>query len=199
MRSSFYRAASVAGFACAAILLVNVARRGGLLPETAVTHAIAPLAPLTGLLTVTGLYLLISGRAGGLGLAGYLLNAAGLAGAFAIEYTLHFVFPYLGRPVIAGLLTVGTGRAFLVTSVVLLAGVVSFGAAALRTRALPAAGIVLYMAGMIPGSLRNAVPPPVYLAGLAVAAIGIAWLSTRLWRAADEPVPAGVTAPAGAV
>ncbi|GAA2647571.1 hypothetical protein [Nonomuraea recticatena] len=189
-----YRVTAVAGFACAVLLIVNIARRAGLLPETAFTHAVAPFAPLTGLFAITGIYLLIRRTAGGLGVAGYLLNAAGLAGAFAIEYTLHFVFPLLAPGVVAGLLAGGTGRAFLVTSVVLVAGVLVFAAAALRAGTPPAIAVVLYAAGMVPGSLRNAVPLPVYLAGLVLAAVGVAWMASRLWsgeRAAALARPAG--------
>jgi hypothetical protein len=181
---SLYRATAVAGFACAVLLVVNVLRRGGLLPENTLTHAIAPFGALTGLLAITGLYLAIRGTT--LGLVGYLLNAAGLAGAFAIEYTLHYVFPLLGAATVSGLLAGGTGRAFLVTSVVLLAGVLTFSAAALRAGTLPAVAIVLYAVGMIPGALRNVVPVPVYLVGLTVAAVGIAWMSARLWEAREE-------------
>ncbi|MBF8193557.1 hypothetical protein ITP53_49370 [Nonomuraea sp. K274] len=117
-----------------------------------------------------------------------MLNSAGLAGAFAIEYTLHFVFPYLGGDAVSGLLAGGTGRAFLVTSVILLAGVLIFSVAAIRSGAMPVFGVVLYAAGMIPGSLRNTVPELVYLAGLVVAAAGVAWMSARLWTAEEEPV-----------
>ncbi|MEU7899675.1 hypothetical protein AB0B45_43355 [Nonomuraea sp. NPDC049152] len=197
MRSPLYRASAVAGLGCAVLLLVNVARRGGLLPETTFTHSIAPLAPLAGLLAVTGLYLLVRHRAGGLGLLGYLLNAAGLAGAFAIEYALHFVFPYLGPSATSGLLAGGTGRAFLITSIILLAGVLTFGFAALRSGSLPVVAVVLYMAGMVPGSLRSAVPLPVYLVGLAAAAIGIAWMTAGLWSAADEAPSRAATLPHG--
>ncbi|WP_436757312.1 hypothetical protein [Streptosporangium sp. V21-05] len=126
---------------------------------------------------------------GAAGLVGYLLNSAGLAGAFAIEYTLHHVFPPLGGTTIDGLLSGGTGRAFLVTSVVLIAGVLAFGVAAPRSGALPAVAIALYAVGMIPGSLRNPVPVPVYLAGLVIAAVGIAWMSARLWAAREESAP----------
>ncbi|MGS2641168.1 hypothetical protein [Streptosporangium sp. LJ11] len=188
-QSALYRATGAAGLVCAVLLLVNILRRAGALPETALTHAIAPFGALAGLFAITGLYLLIRGTAGRLGLIGYLLNSAGLAGAFAIEYTLHFVFPLLGRPTIDGLLAGGTGRAFLVTSVVLIAGVLTFSVAALRSGALPAAAIALYAAGMIPGSLRNLVPVPVYLAGLVIAAVGIAWMSARLWTAREETAP----------
>lgn len=178
---SLSRVTGAAGFVCAVLLVVNVARRGGLLPETSLTHAIAPFAPLTGLLAITGVYLLLRRTAGTFGLVAYLANAAGLAGAFAIEYTLHFVFPYLQPGAVTVLLAGGTGRAFLVTSVVLIGGVIAFGVAALRTRAVPAAAVALYVAGMVPGSLRSALPLPVYLGGLVLAAAGIGWMAFTLW------------------
>ncbi|NJP96885.1 hypothetical protein HCN51_46965 [Nonomuraea sp. FMUSA5-5] len=187
------RAAAVAGFGCAVLLVVNAGRRGGLVPETAFTHAIAPFAALAGLLAITGIYLLIRERAGVLGLVGYVLNSAGLAGAFAVEYTLHFVFPYLGSGTVRGLLAGGTGRAFLVTSVVLLVGVLTFAVAAGRSGVMPVVGVVLYAVGMVPGSLRNLVPEPVYLGGLVAAGVGVAWMAVRLWTAANaeaEEAPA---------
>ncbi|GAA3233040.1 hypothetical protein [Nonomuraea helvata] len=183
-----HRVTAAAGFVCAALLVVSSARRAGFLPETAFTHAIAPFGALTGLLAITGIYLLIRKTAGGLGLVGYVLNSAGLAGAFAIEYILHFVFPYLSGGTVNELLAGGTGRAFLVTSVVLLAGVLTFSAAAIRSGAMPALGVVLYAVGMVPGSLRNVVPLPVYLIGLVVASVGVAWMSARLWAAEEELV-----------
>ncbi|MEV0229827.1 hypothetical protein [Nonomuraea sp. NPDC050786] len=183
-----HRVMAAAGFVCAVLLVVNSGRRAGFLPETAFTHAIAPFAALTGLLAITGVYLLVRNTAGGLGLVGYVLNSAGLAGAFAIEYILHFVFPYLGGGTVNGLLAGGTGRAFLVTSVVLLAGVLTFGAAAIRSGAMPVLGVVLYAVGMVPGSLRSVVPLPVYLIGLVVAGAGVAWMSARLWAVEEEVV-----------
>ncbi|WP_336208161.1 hypothetical protein [Nonomuraea sp. LPB2021202275-12-8] len=188
-----YRITAVAGFVCAVLLIVNVLRRAGVIPETALTHALAPFAALAGLFALTGLYLLIRGSAGTLGLAGYFLNATGLAGAFAIEYALHFVFPSLSGATVSGLLSGDTGMAFIVTSVILVAGVLTFSGAAIRTGLLPVPGVALYAVGMIPGSLRNAVPLPVYLIGLVLAAAGIAWMATRLWSAEDDPAMAPVT------
>lgn len=184
---SVHRVAGVAGFVCALLLVFNSARRAGFLPETAFTHAVAPFAALTGLLAITGIYLLIRPTAGTLGLVGYVLNSAGLAGAFAIEYTLHFVFPYLGGGAVSGLLAGSTGRVFLVTSVILLAGVLTFSAAAIRSGVMPVAGVLLYAVGMVPGALRSAVPQPVYLIGLVVAGIGIAWMASRLWSVEEKP------------
>ncbi|MFC5830003.1 hypothetical protein [Nonomuraea insulae] len=184
---SIHRVAGAAGFVCALLLVFNSARRAGFLPETAFTHAVAPFAALAGLLAITGIYLLIRPTAGALGLVGYVLNSAGLAGAFAIEYTLHFVFPYLGGGTVTGLLAGSTGRAFLVTSVILLAGVLMFSAAAIRSGVMPVAGVLLYAVGMVPGALRSAVPQPVYLIGLVVAGIGIAWMASRLWSVEEKP------------
>ncbi|MGA5761859.1 hypothetical protein [Nonomuraea bangladeshensis] len=176
-----HRVAAVAGFVSGLLIVVNAARRGGLVAETDFTHAIAPFGALTGLLAVTGIYLVIRHRAGALGLVGYVLNSAGLAGAFAVEYILHYVFPYLGAGTVAALLTGMTGTAFLVTSAVLVIGVVVFGVAAVRSGMMPVVGVVLYVAGMLPGSLRSLVPVPLYLGGLVVAAVGVVWMSARLW------------------
>ncbi|MET8991433.1 hypothetical protein ABZW49_38785 [Nonomuraea wenchangensis] len=184
-----HRVAAVAGFLSGLLIVVNAARRGGLVAETDFTHAIAPFGALTGLLAITGIYLVIRHRAGVLGLVGYVLNSAGLAGAFAVEYILHYVFPYLGAGTVAALLKGMTGTAFLVTSAVLVVGVVVFGVAAVRSGMMPVVAVVLYVAGMLPGSLRNLVPVPVYLGGLVVAAAGVVWMSVRLWSVE----PAGET------
>jgi hypothetical protein len=175
-----YRVAGTAGLACALLLAVNAARRSGALPENDLTHAIAPLAALCGLFALSGLYLWQRAEAGVLGCVGYGLNAAGLAGAFAIEYTLHFVFRYLDDGVVDGLVEGATGTAFRATALVLIAGTVLFGVSSWRARKLPAAAIALYVVGMVPGSLRNAVPEPVYLGGLLVAAVGVGWLGWTL-------------------
>ncbi|MDA0645262.1 hypothetical protein [Nonomuraea ferruginea] len=190
-----FRMAGSAGYVCAVLLVFNVFRRAGVVPETPVTHAVAPFAALSGLFAITGLYLLIRSGTGGLGLAGYVLNGAGLAGAFAVEYTLHFVFPSLPGATVSGLLAGGTGTAFLVTSAVLLSGVLLFGVAAIRSGTLPVAAVLLYAAGMVPGSLRGVVPEWAYLGGLVVAAAGIAWMSARLFAAAGTADP--VRRPAG--
>ncbi|GAA4709722.1 hypothetical protein [Phytohabitans rumicis] len=181
---SLYRLAGAAATVCATLLVFNAARRAGALPENGFTHAIAPFAALAGLFTVAALYLVQRAESGVLGLVGFALNAAGLAGAFAIEYTLHFVFPYLGDGVVDGLVDGATGRAFAVTGVVLVTGVALFGVASWRARILPAVPVALYVGGMIPGSLRTLFPAPVYLTGLVVAAAGVAWLGLTLRRRA---------------
>src|SRR5689334_4620248 len=126
--SHLYRLAGLAGLACAVLLVVNSARRGGLF-------------------ALSGRYLWQRVESGVPGLIGYALNAAGLAGAFAIEYVLHFA-ALSGR----------SKPAFTVTAVILIAGVLTFAAASFRARRLPAAAVALYAAGMVPGSLRGVVP-----------------------------------------
>ena len=180
-----YRYAGLAAIVCAALLVFNAARRAGLVPENALTHAIAPFAALVGLLAFVGLYLWQREEAGALGLIGFVLNSAGLAGAFAIEYILHFVFPYLPAAQVTAVITGPTARAFLVTAICLITGVLLFGIASLRAAVLPRPAVVLYVVGMIPGALRNQVPETVYLSGLVLAAAAVAWMGVVLWRAAS--------------
>jgi hypothetical protein len=182
--------AGLAGLACALLLVVNAARRGGLLPDTDFTESIAPLAALAGLFALTGLYLWQRAEAGVLGLIGYILNAAGLAGAFAIEYALHFVLRYLDTGTVDRLVDGGTGTAFRATAIVLISGVLAFSAASLRARRFPPVPVALYALGMVPGSLRNAVPEPAYLTGLLLAAAAVAWLSLPLLRPHPALAPA---------
>lgn len=193
MRTSLlYRTAGAAGLVCAVLLVVNSARRGGLLPLNGFTHTIAPFGALTGLFALTGLYLHQRADAGALGFVGYVLNAAGLAGAFAIEYILHFVFPSLDDVVVTALLDGHTGTAFAVTAVVLVLGVLMFAAASWRAGRLPALAIGLYTVGMVPGALRTLVAEPIYLGGLVLAAAGVGWMSLALYRDTRPVAPVPV-------
>ena len=184
--------AGTAGLACALLLVVNAARRGGLLPDTDFTESIAPFAALAGLFALTGLYLWQRVEAGVLGLIGYVLNAAGLAGAFAIEYALHFVLRYLDTATIDRLVDGGTGIAFRATAFVLISGVLAFSAASLRARRFPPIPVALYAIGMVPGALRTAIPQPAYLTALLLAAAAVAWRSLPLIK---EGRPEGTLSP----
>ncbi len=179
---TLYRLAGWAGLVGAALLFVAVARRGGLIPENALTHAIAPPASALTLFTLTGLYLYQRERAGALGLVGYVINLCGLAGLFAIEFATHAIFPYLSSGTRDELLDGPTRGYFLAVAMVFLAGVITFGIASLRSRMLPVAGVILYLLGFVPAALRGIVPEPVYLGGLTVGGLGVIWLSTVLIR-----------------
>src|SRR6185436_14575651 len=102
--NTLYRLAGWAGLAAGVLLLIATARRGGLLPDNALTHAIAPPASALALFALTALYLRQRDRAGTLGLVGFAVNLVGLAGLFAVEFTTHAVFPYLDETTRTGLL-----------------------------------------------------------------------------------------------
>jgi quinol-cytochrome oxidoreductase complex cytochrome b subunit len=184
--AALYRLAGAAGVLSALVLLVNVARRTGLVPANELTHGIAPLTLVFGLFALTGLYLWLRAESGTTGLVGYALNAVGLAGVLGIEFSINFVFPYLDKTAVTALLDGPTGTAFRVVAVVFLVGVVIFGVAAWRARRLPAAAVALYVVGLAPVSLRGAIPDSVVNVAYVVAAAGTAWLGYALWTAASR-------------
>jgi hypothetical protein len=189
--NTLYRLAGWAGLAAGVLLLVATARRGGLVPENALTHAIAPPASALALFTLVGLYLRQRTRTGRLGLVGFAVNLLGLAGLFAVEVITHAVFPYLDETTRTDLLAGPTRTWFVAIAMTFLAGVLLFGTASLRARVLPAPAVALYLLGFAPAALRGLVPEAVYLGGLTVGAVALLWLSTALLAggrdAGDEP------------
>jgi hypothetical protein len=180
--ATLYRLAGWAGLAGGILVLVAAARRGGLIAENALTHAIAPPASALTLFTLTALYLYQRDRVSRLGLVGYAVNLLGLAGLFAIEFATHAIFPYLNLSTRDELLAGPTRAYFLVVAVLFGTGVLVFGIASVRARMLPVPAVVLYVVGFVPASLRGIAPEPVYLAGLTVGAIAILWLALVLVR-----------------
>jgi hypothetical protein len=179
---ALHRLAGWAGLLGGALLLVATARRGGLIPENAFTHAIAPPASALELFTLTALYLRQRDRTGVLGLVGYAVNLLGLAGLFAVEFATHAIFPYLSGSTRDELLA-GPTRGFLLTiALTFLLGVVLFSVTSLRARVFPVPAVVLYLVGFAPAALRGIVPEAVYLAGLTIGGLGILWLSAALVR-----------------
>lgn len=177
----WHRLAGLVGLIGAALLVTNVARKFELLPTNELTHLLAPLAPLLGLLALVGLASFQRGRVGSFGAAAFLVNAAGLAGAFAIEFVLHGVFPALDADQIDLLVDGRTGTAFLIASVVVMTGAIAFGIASWRVALLPRWAIAAYAVGLTVGSLRM-LPDSVYLSALAVAAAGIAGMAWTLMK-----------------
>ena len=180
---TLYRLAGWAGVIGPALLFVAVERRGGLIPENAFTHAIAPPASALTLFTLTALYLYQREQVGALGLVGYAINFCGLAGLFAIEFATHAIFPYLSTETRDVLLDGPTRTYFLVVAILFLVGVSTFGVASLRGRTLPVPGVALYVLGFAPAALRGIVPEAVYLGGLTVGGLGVVWLSAGLIHA----------------
>jgi len=76
IHATFYRIATVAGTGSAAVLLVNAAKRAEVIPTSAFTQLVAPLAQILALALVTALYFAFGRRTGTFGLVAYLLNAS---------------------------------------------------------------------------------------------------------------------------
>lgn len=173
-----FRLAGLAGVLGGALIVLAAARRGGVVPENALTHALAPPGSALSLFALTGIYLWQRGSAGVLGLVGYVVNLLGLVGLFGIEFVTHAVYPYQDRVEIAG----PTRAYFLAVAFTFLVGVVLFGLASWRAKVLPRGAVTLYLLGFVPAALRTAVPEAVYLGGLVVGVAGVAWLSVLMLR-----------------
>ncbi|GLY93394.1 hypothetical protein [Actinoplanes sp. NBRC 103695] len=179
---NLYRLAGAAGLVGGALTLIAAARRAGLLPENAFTHALAPPASALLLFTLTAFYLFQRHRLGRLGLIGFVLNHLGLSGLFAVEFVTHAVLQFQDAAIREQVLT-GSGRAyFVVVAFTFLAGVVIFGVASWRAGVLPRGALGLYVAGLGAAALRGTVPEAVYLGGLVVGTAGVLWLSASLLR-----------------
>ncbi|MFD5423644.1 hypothetical protein ACFWJT_37225 [Streptomyces sp. NPDC127069] len=182
---SLYRLAGWAGLGCAAILLLNAARRGSLIPDDlAVTHALAPLAEALGLFLVTGLFLADRRSTGSLGTVGYALNSLGMAGLLGVEFILNLVFPELAKPQITTLLNGLTGTVFTFSSILFLVGAATLGAALWKSGGVSRTAIAAYVLGAVPVALRGVLPTAVFPPGLLVMAVGVGLLGLTLVRRA---------------
>lgn len=165
----------------AAILVVNAAKRAGVIPTSPFTQLAAPLAQLAAIGLVIGLYLVISRKAGALGLSGAVLSVTSLAGLVGVEFVLNLVIPGVITALRAGPL----GIALTVVSVLFLLGTIVFMSALWRTSAVPKAALVLYTASAIPIALRTVFPETVLQLGLVGLALAITWLA--IWMLRNDP------------
>ncbi|HEU5475080.1 MAG TPA: hypothetical protein VFV67_30925 [Actinophytocola sp.] len=178
--TTLYRLAGIAGLLTGVLLLLNDARRVGVVPENDLTHSIAPIPAFLALFALTGLYLWQRERTGRLGLYGYALNLAGLAGALAIEFASHYVLRFLDSDTVERLVDGRTGTGFLVISMVYLAGIVLFGLASARAGLFPRTACALYVVGFVPTALRAVLPAPVVSIGFVLGSAAVIWMSWRL-------------------
>ena len=184
--ATLYRIAAAAGCGSAAVLLVNAAKRAEVIPTSAFSQLIAPVAQILALAFVTALYLAFGRRTGTFGLVAYLLNAFALAALVGVEFVINLVFRDLPAVTIAALRDGSLGIALTAASILFLLGTLAFVTAMLRTREVPTAPLVLYAVGAVPISLRAFVPEAVLDLGLAVLAVGIAWLAIWLFNRANR-------------
>ncbi len=178
--AALIKISAAAGFLSAAILLVNVAKRAGIIPTSPFTQLAAPIAQLAAIGLVIGIYVLISRQAGTLGATGAGISFIALAGLVGVEFVLNLVFPYADPGVVAGLRAGPLGIALAAVSMLFLLGTVVLMLALWRSSSVPKAVVILYTASVIPIALRTVFPEAVLqlgLVGLAVAIIGLAiWM-----------------------
>ena len=177
--ATLYRIAAIAGAGSAVILLINAAKRAEVIPTSAFTQLVAPLAQILALALVTGLYFAFGRRAGTFGLVAFLLNAFSLAALIGVEFVINLVFADLPDSTIDALRDGTLGVALTVASASFLLGTWAFVAAMLRSREIPTAPLVLYAVGVVPVSLRAFVPEVALDLGLLIMSVGIGWLA--LW------------------
>jgi len=196
--ATLYRIGAVAGGGSALILLINAAKRAEVIPTSAFTQLVAPLAQILALALVTALYLAFGRRAGSFGLVAFLLNAFSLAALVGVEFVINLVFADLPDHTIDALRDGTLGVALTVASIAFLLGTLAYVAAMLRSREIPTAPLVLYAVGAVPVSLRAFVPEAALDLGLVTMAVGIGWIaiwlfnrSNRITTRADHAVTVG--------
>jgi hypothetical protein len=193
--AKLYRLGAAAGFGTATILLINAAKRAEIIPTTAFTQLVAPLAQILALAFVTALYAAYGRRTGNFGLVAYLLNAFSLAALVGVEFVINLVFADLPDHTVDALREGTLGIALTIASVSFLLGTLAFVTAMIRTHQMPTAPLVMYAVGAVPVSLRAFVPEAALDLGLVTMAAGIAWLavwffprSGRITRSVDHQV-----------
>jgi len=179
--ATLYRIAAAAGCGSAVVLLINAAKRAEVIPTSAFTQLVAPLAQIMALALVTGLYFAFGRRTGTFGLVAYLLNALALSALVGVEFVINLVFRDLPPDTVAALRSGSLGIALTAASILFLLGTLGFVTAMLRTREVPVAPLVLYAVGAMPIALRAFVPEAALDLGLVVLAVGIAWLAIWLF------------------
>ncbi len=184
--ATLYRIAAAAGCGSAVVLLINAAKRAEVIPTSAFTQLVAPLAQIMALALVTGLYFAFGRRTGTIGLVAYLLNALALSALVGVEFVINLVFRDLPPDTVAALRAGSLGIALTAASILFLLGTLGFVTAMLRTREVPVAPLVLYAVGAMPIALRAFVPEAALDLGLVVLAVGIAWLAVWLFGRSSQ-------------
>ncbi|WP_335991803.1 hypothetical protein [Glycomyces sp. MUSA5-2] len=174
------RLAAVAGWLSAAIVLVNTAKRAELLPASAATQLLAPLAQLFAIGLILGLYA-ASRRRGPLLTAGLVANLAAVAGLTAAEVCINLVFAYLEPAQVDHLRGGPLGTALTAASLLFILATAVYAAGLWRGGA-PRIPLALYALAAVPIGLRAFVPEAALQMSLLVLAAALAWLAASLWR-----------------
>ncbi|MCC7359092.1 MAG: hypothetical protein IT317_06430 [Anaerolineales bacterium] len=178
-------------------------------PQWATAHYLSIAMSLFGLLGVTGIYARQAGKAGWLGVAGYLLLSLWLVLSLTFTFFEAFVLPLVAAeaPAFAetyllvisrstGEMTVGALTALWgLSDILFVLGSLVFGVATLRAGVLSrwAAGLFTIGIGVAPayGLLPTALQPLVAVP----IGLGLAWLGYSLWSEKRLSVTQPVTGP----
>ncbi|TDD60946.1 hypothetical protein E1263_09085 [Kribbella antibiotica] len=185
-----YRAAAVAGLASGLVLLVNTAKRAELIPTSAATQLVAPLAQVLALGLVAALFARTGRRGSIFGVVAFGLNFTAITLLVGVEFVLNLVFPRVDGATVTSLRAGPLGVALTVSSILFLISTAMFAASLWHREGPPRPALILYAVGAIPVSLRAAVPEAALQAGLLLLAVAIGWLALWLWSSAREPLPA---------
>ncbi|WP_199042522.1 hypothetical protein [Glycomyces salinus] len=180
------RTAAVAGWLSAAVILVNAADHAGLLPSSALTQLVAPLAQIFAIGLVLGLYAAARRDGGPLLLVGLIANLAALAALSGVEIVTNLVFAYLDSAQIDELLAGPLNIALVSISMLFIIATLVFAAALWRNAGAPRVPLVLYSVAVLPIDLRPFVPELALQLSLALLATAVAWLAVALWKRAAE-------------
>ncbi|MDB5660759.1 MAG: hypothetical protein JWS10_3374 [Cypionkella sp.] len=178
---TLFRLAASAGFGGAAVLLVNAAKRSGLIATNDLTQLLAPVAEIMALGLVTGLFLAFGRRTGLFGVIAFLLHFVSLASLEGVEVVINLVFSKLPMETIAELRAGPLGLILTISSLLFLFSTIAFAIALAIGKQVPRLPLMLYAMGAVPIALRAFVPEFALDLGLVVLATGVAWLAGWLW------------------
>ncbi|MDQ0864884.1 hypothetical protein [Arthrobacter globiformis] len=181
------RFAAIAGILASAILFVNAGKRAGLIPLSPLTQLVAPLAQALAIVLIVGIAQVALRTTRRFAAIAVGVNLVGLAAATGTEWVINLVFAQLDASTITSLRSGPLGIAFLVASVVFLAGSLLFCIALFRDGAAPKIPTAAYALASIPIGLRNLAPEIVLDSALAVLAGSVLWLALWLFNPVNAP------------
>lgn len=182
--ASLYRLAAAAGMGSALVLLVNAAKRSGIIATTDLTQLLAPLAEIMALGLVGGLFLAVGRRAGLFGVFAFLSHFIALASLEGVEVVINLVFSKLPVETVAELRGGPLGLLLTISSLLFLLSSLAFAVSLLVERSVPRVPLALYIIGVVPIAFRAFVPELALDLGLVSLAAGIMWLAGWLWTRA---------------
>lgn len=185
---ALYRIAAIAGFGGAAVLLVNAAKRSGVIATNDLTQLLAPVAEIMALGLVTGLFLAFGRRAGTFGTIAFVLHFISLASLEGVEVVINMVFSKLLMETIADLRAGPLGLVLTISSLLFLFSTLAFVISLAISKSVPRLPLVLYGIGALPIALRAFVPELALDLGLVLLAVGVGWLAGWLWVHASTMV-----------